>query len=296
MLTLKNQIIQEQIVTFANTYPFILIFHSNTVTAKQWIAFRKTLYLKNIKAPCKNLPIRFFSKKYSFESLDSRVPSSLFDSTSSSRSLVHVVNNEHVKNHEQRTSSHSEQNKGSDTISNKFLTNVGSLGGPSCFFFCQTTKEVQEILNIMKELNEVRILPYFLNVGMLLSEDRIKGGIIPCSPVSFHEVEKNQPVHPFAKQTSSPVIVPYSLRELANRANIEQNKRKQLNYKFLSFYDIEAFIKLNASIYSTVISLLIKNNKIHFDIDHFFYKNNQLLLLNQIILLKLVQYSYLRNK
>ena len=158
----------------------------------------------------------------------------------------------------------------------------------------------------MKELNEVRILPYFLNVGMLLSEDRIKGGIVPCSQTERNEVEKNQLVHPLeftrssneqrTEQTSSPVIIPCSLRELANRANIKQNKRKQLNYKFLSFYDIEAFIKLNASIYSTVISLLIKNNKIHFDIDHFFYKNNQLLLLKQIILIKLVQYSYLRNK
>lgn len=171
MLTLKNQIIQEKISTFTNIYPFILIFHSNTMEAKQWIDFRKKLYLKNIKTPCKNLPIRFFSKKYPFKDKQS------IENIKISTQLTYPQNN---------------------SISDKFLNNLESLGGPACFFFCKTKKEIQDILKVMKELNEVKMLPSFVNVGMLIREENLSDITLKSSQIeffdykflSFYDIEK----------------------------------------------------------------------------------------------------------
>jgi hypothetical protein len=109
MLTLKTQIIQEKISTFTNIYPFILIFHSNTIKSKQWIDFRKNLYSKNITTPCKNIPIRFFAKKNLLEDKEG------IDNLKTSTEVI--------------------------DSQNKFLNNLESLGGPACFFFCKTTNK-----------------------------------------------------------------------------------------------------------------------------------------------------------
>ena len=260
MLTLKNQIIQEKISTLTNTYPFILIFHSNTIKAKQWIDFRKTLHLKNIKIPCKNLPIRFFSRKYTLKETSTK-----------------SIYNEYNKPIDEIST------KSSNSISNKFLNNMESLGGPSCFFFCQTTKEIQDTLKIMKELSEVfersSPLPSFLSVGMLIREHGHSTFDISIKP------------------SQTKFIDGFALSEALSPTQVKPSDyANQHNYKFLSFYDIEQFIELNPSIFIKVINLLTANNQIHLNINSFIKTNTQLLLSNHINLLQLIQYHINRSK
>jgi hypothetical protein len=217
-------------------YPFLLIFHVNTVKVKQLIYLRKLLYSKNIKSPCIKIPIRYLLKCYQLEDSD-RIDSVELDSFDQSKMR-------------------------SIQFKNDFLNNVSVIGGSSYIFFCSKIIDVQQILQIINESKN--LVTSFIHIGLIIQKlprspewmnHFVKQPSIEClasGPQTKLSIESRQLIYPFGTYNFLSIYDTLSFIEL--KSNLFQ--------KIINFLENNKLLSIKISNISNIIVQLLLMNRI----------------------------------
>jgi ribosomal protein L10 len=128
MSFIKNQFFEKKITESFQVYPYVLIFHYNNITSKEWLYLKKTLFQINPSIQNKVIPNRFLFQlwqNFKFENI--------------SQSDAHYVGTKSVD---------SFPSTFSESIGEKIEQNNDYNLGSSCLFFCSTKDDLKKIIEI----------------------------------------------------------------------------------------------------------------------------------------------------
>lgn len=141
MSLIKNQFFEKKITQLFQIYPYVLIFHYNNITSKEWLNLKQKLFQINPLIQNKVIPNRFLSqlwKNLKFEEI-----------SGNSKNKLSIVSEK----------------------SNNDEYNLGS----SCLFFCSTKNDLKQIYEVTDTFKISGNTQKFLNIGMVdtsLSENQ----------------------------------------------------------------------------------------------------------------------------
>lgn len=128
MSLIKNEFFEKKITHLLQMYPYVLIFHYNNITSKEWLDLKKKLFQINPFIINKVIPNRFLSqlwKNFKFE-------------------------DKHVQN-----DTYNFQNLPKATITLE-LSKSQITPGSSCLFFCSTMEDLKNIFRIIENQSQTK--------------------------------------------------------------------------------------------------------------------------------------------
>jgi hypothetical protein len=228
MSFIKNQFFEKKITESFQIYPYVLIFHYNNITSKEWLHLKKTLFQINPSIQNRVVPNRFLFqlwKNFKFENFSQGDGHYVTDKS------VHSLNYSMEAIPWKR-----------EKIEQNNNYNLGS----SCLFFCSTKNDLKKIFEITET---------FGTSGLIYQNKSV-----PWSP-TINEKRSNT-----LKFLNIGMIAFRLFRGEDRDSN--QFPKNELKANFYNPYDIAKDLELNTDIYYQLFGLLNNNNKnlaIHLD-------------------------------
>jgi len=262
-------------------YPFLLIFHVNTVKVKQLIYLRKLLHSKNIKSPCIKMPIRYLEwigwfGDSSYEVLHRRSRSGDTESTQS----IYP----------------------SKPFLDRSTSSIPLIDGSSYIFFCSKIIDVQQILQIINESKN--LVTSFIHIGLVIQKLPSIESRSTDAKHSIHDLSNDITRceafnREFGLDWRRSLQTKPGCRSKLSIESIELPFAKQSKlsiypfgtYNFLSIYDTLSFIELKSNVFEKIINFLENNKLLSIKISNITNIIVQLLLMNRIICIQMIQNS-----
>lgn len=198
MSLIKNEFFEKKITHLLQTYPYVLIFHYNNITSKEWLDLKKELFQINPFIINKVIPNRFLFQLWK---------NLKFEQIKDTQLTQHSLNSLTIEEKYAQENTLNLQNFSEALIISEFSRSQIAPGS-SCLFFCSTMEDLKQIFRIIEiqsqtkssSKTDLRLTSSnlkFINIGMIsmslknidLKQNFFKSinkeihkGASPCSP------------------------------------------------------------------------------------------------------------------
>lgn len=257
MSFIKNQFFEKKITQLLKNYKYVLIFHYNNITSKEWISLKKNFFQINPFIQSKVVPNRFL-----FQLLKNlKLNKISFDNSQN----------------EQKDSLHEQI----EPQENQF--NLGS----SCLFFCSNQNDLKKITKLIEQFGIGGIITQgtqasnserfntlkFINIGMIEMSPAARSTRNPTllgEQNAIPSTSVSSPIYDLNLQDAVAPINPCTTQLNYKSMNLHRDLNKlmgfwceaQLHATYLNFYDIKKFLELNSNTFLEFHNCLNKNNNL----------------------------------